>query len=245
MQHSLDITTLIFLALAVFVIWRLRSVLGQKTGFERPPERPSERAANDASARSNNPGTVQPESTGNVIRLPGNSSQPVQDQQQDAKERWKPFAEPGTSLHAGFEEIAAKETGFEPQAFLEGAKSAYETILAAFANGDRNTLKNLLNRDVFEGFEKVIAGREARGETVETTLVAIPQATFETIEVQGRVAQVTVRFLTRMITVTLDREGAVIEGSKDSIDDVTDIWTFVRTLGTRDPTWQLSATGSA
>jgi predicted lipid-binding transport protein (Tim44 family) len=115
-------------------------------------------------------------------------------------------------------------------------------IVTAFAQGDRKTLKNLLSKDVYEGFEKAIAEREKRGEQVETTFVSIDKAEIGGVDVRNRVAQVTVRFLSKLITATRNAEGAVIDGSAEAVVDVTDVWTFARTLGTRDPNWQLVAT---
>jgi len=235
MQDSLDITTIIFLALAVFVIWRLRSVLGQKTGQERPPFDPVRR---EPSAR---PGAVG--ETDNVVRLPGVAPEraPASAAEPDAQ-RWKGITEPGTRVAEGLDAIARLEPGFDAPGFIEGAKMAYEMIVTAFAQGDRKTLKNLLSRDVYEGFERAIGERERRGDKAETTFVSINRAEIENVEVKGRVGQVTVRFLSKLITATRDASGKVIEGDPEAVVDVTDVWTFARPLGTRDPNWQLVAT---
>ncbi len=235
MQDSLDITTIIFLALAVFVIWRLRSVLGQKTGHERPPFDPVSRRE-----PSTRPSPVE---TDNVVRLPGVGPDraPASAPELDAQ-RWKGIAEPGTRVAEGLDAIARHEQGFDAAGFIEGAKMAYEMIVTAFAQGDRKTLKNLLSRDVYEGFDRAIADRERRGDKAETTFVSIDRAEIENVEVKGRVAQVTVRFLSKLITATRDAAGKVIDGDPEAVADVTDVWTFARPLGTRDPNWQLVAT---
>jgi predicted lipid-binding transport protein (Tim44 family) len=119
---------------------------------------------------------------------------------------------------------------------------AYEMIVTAFAQGDRKTLKGLLSRDVYDGFERAIADREKRGEKAETTFVSIDKAEIENVEVKGRIAQVTIRFLSKLITATRAADGTVIDGSPETVVDVTDVWTFARPLGTRDPNWQLVAT---
>jgi predicted lipid-binding transport protein (Tim44 family) len=234
MQDSFDITTLIFIVLAVFVIWRLRSVLGQKTGNEQPPLDPL--ARRDPTVR---PGT--PAEQDNVVRLPGaNGSRPVAEV--PPAERWKDFAEPGTPMAEALTEIARAEPSFDAPDFLEGAKAAYEMIVSAFAQGDRKTLKDLLSRDVYEGFERAITEREQRGEKVETTFVSIDKAEMAGAEVQGKSAQIVVRFHSKLITVTRDAAGVVVDGSADAVVDVTDVWTFARTLGSRDPNWLLVAT---
>jgi len=142
----------------------------------------------------------------------------------------------------GLDEVARVEPGFDARAFVDGAKVAYEMIVTAFAHGDRKALKNLLSRDVFDGFDRAIAERERRGEKAETTFVSIDKAEIAGVEVRNRVAQVTVRFLSKLITATRDAAGKVVDGSPEAVVDVTDIWTFARTLGTRDPNWQLVAT---
>jgi predicted lipid-binding transport protein (Tim44 family) len=235
MQDSLDITTIIFLALAVFVIWRLRSVLGQKTGHERPPF--------DPVSRREPPRAGAAADSDNVVRLPGvgPDRSPASAPELDA-DRWKGIAEPGTSVGEGLDAIARLEPGFDAHGFVEGAKMAYEMIVTAFAQGDRKTLKNLLSKDVYDGFERAIADREKRGDKAETTFVSIDKAEIENVEVKGRVAQVTVRFLSKLITATRDAAGQVIDGDPEAVVDVTDVWTFARPLGTRDPNWQLVAT---
>ncbi|WP_134500811.1 Tim44/TimA family putative adaptor protein [Microvirga pakistanensis] len=238
MQDSFDITTLIFIVLAIFVIWRLRSVLGQKTGSEQPPFDPLSRR--DAPLRPGNPNAAS-EPDHNVVRLPGpNGARPAAEVQ--TTERWKGFAEPGTPMSAALDGIARAESGFDPAGFLEGAKAAYEMIVTAFAMGDRKTLKDLLSREVYEGFERAITEREQRGERVETTFVSIDKAEMAGAEVHGKTAQIVVRFVSQLITVTRDASGTVVDGSPDQVAEVTDVWTFARQLGSRDPNWLLVAT---
>lgn len=243
MQDTLDVTTIIFLALAVFVIWRLRSVLGQKTGREQPPRF-------DPFARREPPPPARTSANekDNVVRLPsptldrGAAPAPETAASAAAPHRWTGIAEPGSRAARGLDDIARIEPAFDANAFLEGARMAYEMIVTAFAQGDRKALKNLLSRDVYEGFERAIGERERKGERAEATFVSIDGAELTGVEVKNRVAQVTVRFLSKLITATRNAKGEVVEGSPDTIVDVTDVWTFARTLGTRDPNWQLVAT---
>ncbi|MGP9820715.1 Tim44/TimA family putative adaptor protein [Salinarimonas sp. NSM] len=229
MQESFDLTTLIFLALAVFVIWRLRSVLGTKTGNEKPPQDPFRRET--SGPRGGRPGAD------NVVRLPnGAAGAPA------SPDRWKSISAPGADVTPGLDEIARQEPAFNGREFLEGAKMAYEMIVTAFAAGDRKTLKDLLSKEVYEGFEAAIADRETRGEKAETTFVAIDKAEVTAAEVKGKTAQITVRIVSELISVTRSSAGDVVEGSADQVVDVTDVWTFARQLGARDPNWQLVAT---
>jgi predicted lipid-binding transport protein (Tim44 family) len=238
MQDSFDVTTIVFLALAVFVIWRLRSVLGQKTGHERPPV--------DPFVRRETPEGSRPAANGadNVVRLPTGGGERLATQPATVpdRDRWAGLAEPGSPMARGLDEIARVEPDFDPRNFVEGAKSAYEMIVTAFAQGDRATLKSLLSKDVYDGFERAISERESRGEKAETTFVSIDKAELAAVENRNNVAQVTVRFVSKLITATRDAAGKVIDGSPETVVDVTDVWTFARTLGSRDPNWLLVAT---
>lgn len=240
MQNSFDMTTLIFLALAVFVAWKLRSVLGQKTGHEQPK---------DPFARRETPPMRPDQAQGadqrdNVIRLPGAANDPVATTG-EAAERWKDLAPPDSPVSAGIEAIVRQESGFDPHAFVAGAKAAYEAIVTAFARGDRKALKGLLAKDVYEGFEQAITEREKRGEKAESNFVSIDKADFTAVEVKGKTAQVTIAFVSQLISVTRDAQGAIVDGSADQVSEVNDIWTFSRQLGSRDPNWLLVATESA
>ncbi|WP_375457063.1 Tim44/TimA family putative adaptor protein [uncultured Methylobacterium sp.] len=236
MQDSFDLTTIIFLALAVFVIWRLRSVLGQKTGAERAPFKPVDRSRTEPQ-----PGRTEGD---NVVRLPGaDRGAPAERGASPAEPRdWRGIAEPGSEVARGLEAVAQAEPGFDPRAFVEGAKGAYEAIMLAFAKGDRKTLKALLSREVGEAFERALIEREKNRQTVETTFVSIDKAEIVAVDLKNRVAQVTVRFLSNLITATRNADGAVVDGSAETVVEVPDVWTFARTLGTRDPNWQLVAT---
>jgi predicted lipid-binding transport protein (Tim44 family) len=238
MQDTFDLTTIIFLALAVVVIWRLRSVLGQKTGAERSPFKPVERSRTEPTA---NRGEGD-----NVVRLPGADRVMQAERMQAAANApardWRGIAEPGSEVARGLEAAVQAEPGFDPRAFLEGAKGAYETIMIAFAKGDRKTLRALLSKEVGEAFERAISERERNKQTLETTFVSIDKAEIVAVEVRNRVAQITVRFISNLITATRDASGAVIDGSAETVVEVPDIWTFARTLGSRDPNWQLVAT---
>jgi predicted lipid-binding transport protein (Tim44 family) len=228
-----DIYTIIFLALAVFIFLRLRSVLGQRTGRERPPYDPY--SARDA---------VRTPSSDKVVALPGRAAatatppaEPVQ-----SADRWKGVAEAGSPAATGLDAIMAQDRNFDVKHFLTGARAAYEMIVMAFAEGDRRNLKNLLSREVYDGFENAIRERESRGETVETRFVSIDKSEVTAAEMRGRTAQITIRFVSQLISATRDRSGAVIEGSPDKVTDVTDVWTFARDLSSRDPNWKLVAT---
>jgi predicted lipid-binding transport protein (Tim44 family) len=231
MRHVFDIYTIIFLALAVFIFLRLRSVLGQRTGRERPPYDPY--SARDP-IRTND----------KVVALPGRTPDTTQKSSEPAEpsERWKGIAEPGSALAAGLDAIVREDKSFDVKSFLGGARAAYEMIVTAYAAGDRRQLKSLLGREVYDGFEAAIREREQRGETVETRFVSIDAADIIGAELRGKTSQVTVRFVSQLVSVTRDRAGSVIDGSPDKVTDVTDVWTFARDITARDPNWKLVAT---
>src|SRR5262245_58410719 len=147
MRDVFDIYTIIFLALAVFIFLRLRSVLGQRTGRERPPFDPY--SPRDA---------VRTPSNENVVTLPGRAADkgPTAVPPGDRPDRWKGIAEPGTALASGLDAIAREDKTFDAADFLTGARAAYEMIVTAYAHGDRRQLKELLAREVYEGFEAAI-----------------------------------------------------------------------------------------
>jgi predicted lipid-binding transport protein (Tim44 family) len=232
-----DIYTIIFLALAVFIFLRLRNVLGQRTGSERPPF--------DRTARNAVPGGTD----NNVVPIPGK----VIDQAPLAPtaevtpptDRWKGLAEPGSALAQGLDAIAARDSSFDPKHFLSGARGAYEMIVLAFANGDRRALRDLLSSEVFDSFETVIRDREKYEQKTETRFVSIDKAELVGAEMRDRMAQLTVRFVSQMISVTRDKAGTIIDGNPDKVADITDVWTFARDSTSRDPNWKLVGTGSA
>jgi predicted lipid-binding transport protein (Tim44 family) len=234
MPDVFDIYTIIFLALAVFIFLRLRSVLGQRTGRERPPYDPY--AAREP---------VRP-ATDNIVALPNRTPEavaPVTSAEPVVPiERWKGVAAPGSAVATGLDAILAAAPEFDANHFLTGARAAYEMIVNAYAEGDRRTLKNLLSRDVYDGFETAITEREKRGDTVESRFVSIDSAEITAAEARGRNVQLTVRFHSSLVSVTRDKDGKVIDGNAEKVTDITDVWTFARDVSSRDPNWKLVAT---
>ena len=230
-----NIWPIIFLTLAVVIFLRLRSVLGRRTGRERPPYDPY--SARDA---------VRSPASEKVVTLP---SRPVEaapraiEVAPQSPERWKGVAETGSPAAAGLDAIVAADSGFDVQHFLTGARAAYEMVVTAFAAGDRRQLRGLLSREVYDGFDGAISEREARGETVESKFVSIDSATVGAAELRNRsTAQITVRFVSKLVSATRDRSGAVIDGNAEKVTEVTDLWTFARDVSSRDPNWKVVAT---
>src|SRR5580704_10380958 len=202
MQDVFDLYTIIFLALAVFIFLRLRSVLGQRTGRERPPYDPY--SARDA---------VRGSAGDKVVALPPRAIEqpppkpPVESA--EPTDRWKGIAPMGSPVAAGLDAIVATDKSFDPRHFLAGARAAYEMIVVAFAQGDRRTLREWLSKDVFDSFDTVIREREGRGDTAETRFVSIDTTEIAGAELRSRTAQVMVRFVSQLVSVTRDKSGNV------------------------------------
>jgi predicted lipid-binding transport protein (Tim44 family) len=241
MSEVFDIYTLLFLVLAVVIFIRLRGVLGRRTGNERPPYDPYTRP-DDKQAQS-------PEGT--VVVLPqGRKGKPQAEKtagpsQEDIDERLERYATKGSPLGKSLTALIKIEPSFDPGQFLEGAKAAYEMVVGAFADGDEKTLKQLLGKDVLDGFMRAIDERESRGETLESTLVGIDKADILESEIKDQQAFVTLKFVSELISVTRDVDGDVIDGDPKKVREVTDIWTFVRDIASRNPNWKLVATETA
>ncbi len=239
MQDSFDMTTIIFALLAAFVVWKLRSVLGTRSGTEKPPTNPF--APRAPGSMRTQLGDSRSDTAGRVITLPG-AAEPVKAPLTDAAERWKPFAEQGSTAWAGLDSIAAADPSFAIKSFIDGAKAAYEMIVTAFAEGKRDVLRNLLVPSVYESFDAALAEREKRGEKITTTFVSIDKVVIDEAYLQGQTAGIKIHFTSQIITATSDQAGKVIDGSLDKVVQVEDIWTFIRDIKSRDPNWKLAAT---
>jgi predicted lipid-binding transport protein (Tim44 family) len=146
------------------------------------------------------------------------------------------------AVEQGVRAIAAADRQFDIGGFLEGAKGAYAMVLEAFWKGDRATLKELCDEDVYASFDAAIAAREDAGETLENSLVRIEDAKIEDAALDGRIARVSVRFVADIAAVTRDKDGAMIGGSLDDAVESRDVWTFSRDVRSADPHWLLDET---
>ncbi|KRB62973.1 calcium-binding protein [Rhizobium sp. Root708] len=229
---SNDFITLFFLVAAVLIFLQLRSVLGRRTGNEKPPR--------DLYTPRDAAGPETPDG-GKVVTLPRRDSA-VEDEDRFAA--IDTFAPAGTPLNDSLREMNKIDASFNPKEFVNGARMAYEMIVTAFADGDRKTLKNLLSREVYDGFDTAISEREARGEKVKSTFVGIEKADIKTVEVKDSEAQITMRIASQLISVTYDKDEKLIDGDAENVADVNDLWTFARDTRSRDPNWKLVATES-
>ncbi|WP_135081302.1 Tim44/TimA family putative adaptor protein [Terasakiella sp. SH-1] len=227
---------LILLALiAIFIFLRLRNVLGSKDGNE------DNRNHRDIFNPDPMDDQRNENANDNVIHLPNSQQEPVQNEQvaEDINE-----IEPVGPVQRALADIMAVDASFDQHGFVDGARVAFEMIITAFAENDRETLKNLLTPDVYSNFESALEARVAAGETLETTLVGVNSLEITDAVLEENVAEVTVRIVSEQVNVTKDSDGEVVDGDSNYIDTITDIWTFERDIASSSPNWFLKATST-
>ncbi len=209
------IDLVLFGMIAAFLVLRLRSILGKRTGFERPappvqqaPLRPAAAPAIDARAEP-----------------------PVQAAGQSVPDG----ASPTGQVLARMREI---DRNFDPARFLAGAEQAFRLIVAGFAAGDRTALRPLLGDETYGAFEQAIAAREKADEKQVSEIKAMQQLSIDAAELKGRTGLVTARIVSDQISYTQDKDGRPLSGA-DAVTEITDLWTFERDLSQQDPTWRL------
>jgi predicted lipid-binding transport protein (Tim44 family) len=214
------IDLVLFGMIAAFLVLRLRSILGRRTGYERPPQ-------------PYQPPTG-PTAQGPVI---DGRAEPVA-----ATTRYA-VPEPVSALGQTLARMQEVDRSFDPAAFLDGAEKAFRIIVTAFAAGDRTTLRSLLSDDTYRAFDQAITAREAAGHQQVSEVQAVPGVSIEAADLTGTVAHISVKFVSDQISLTRDQAGNPVAGT-DAVTEITDMWTFERDLSSRDPTWRLVAARS-
>jgi predicted lipid-binding transport protein (Tim44 family) len=207
---------LVIATVAGVILFRLYSVLGRRTGNERPRD-PI--------------GLGRPRNGGdNVVTLP------------DRTARAETLDKPADPLARELLDIKLADRSFEEAHFLDGAKQAYEMVVTAFAGGDRHTLHSLLNDEVYATFDSVIRDREAKNVKVDFTFIGFREAKIAHAALKKRIAELTVNFTAQYISSTKDAGGKVIDGDPKTVRVVNDVWTFARDVRASDPNWTIVAT---
>lgn len=209
----------LFAAIAAFLALRLYAVLGKRTGHEQALPRPAEERVG-------------------APAMPRTLDMPA-----EVRESGPRAVEQGAE--SGLRALVAADPSFDVGQFVEGAKSAYRMILEAFWKGDRETLTWLVEDQVRDTFFAAIDAREAEGHVVENRLVSIERAGISAIEMDGKIARITMRFDADVAMVTRDAEGHVVSGSMSDAVETHDVWEFSRDLKSGDPNWKLSDTDEA
>ncbi|MGN6158035.1 MAG: Tim44/TimA family putative adaptor protein [Devosia sp.] len=237
MDEFFDIPTVLVIVVAIVVLFRLRSVLGTRTGNERTPLQRAQQNQSQAPKPANDEKPAAVRAT--ALPLP-----PADAERRALKltAEIEQLSHGDEHVKSGLQAIVDADPTFAPKAFLEGAKSAYEMIVTAFATGDRKTLKNLLEKDVYDGFEQAIAAREAKGHKIDFTFVGLPKSEIAAAELDKRDSRVAVQFNAEVVQATRDKDGALVEGNADQVQTIADEWTFARNIKSRDPNWKLVAT---
>lgn len=226
---------------AIFLILRLRAVLGKRTGNERPPARDPFTPPAPPQPPANTPRIGDaPAGNDKVIPLPNGNARPSL--AMNAPGGIRTTVMPNAS--AGVAAVRAADPGFDPMGFASGARAAFTTIVEAFAKGDTGPLRSLLDPQTFTSFESAIRGRNERREKAETTLIGFEASDIAGAEMQGSFAQVTIRFVSEQINVVRNAEGQIADGNPNEVQKVVDLWTFRRDTKSSDPNWLLVKTES-
>ena len=221
-MNSAVIQLIVLAGIALFLVLRLRNVLGTRDGFESN----SQPQANDTPSE----GTYRRD----FEVIEGGVDRDIAD-----------HVETGSATGKALASMKKAEPDFGVTDFLNGARGAYEMILMAFENGDRDILRQFLTDDVYGGFVGVLNAREKEGLTVEAKFIGVRElklagASFDRMSGEG---EVTIKFVGELTSVVRDKSGEITEGNPDEIKRQKDIWTFARIMGSSDPNWQLVATG--
>ena len=219
-MNSPIIQLLVLAGIAIFLILRLRGVLGTREGFEKPPV-----IDPPASRRSKGP---------DLSVIDGGPDRDIIDHVDEGSDAAKALAE-----------MKRIDPSFSVSEFLQGARGAYEMILMAFERGDLSEVKPFLSEEVYDALQGVIADREEKGLTVEAEFVGLSDLGLKNAEFdpETKEGELTVRFTGELTYQVRDRAGDVVEGSSSEIKRQKDVWTFARVMGTNDPNWRLVATG--
>jgi predicted lipid-binding transport protein (Tim44 family) len=240
MNETFDPVTLIMIAAAVVIFFKLRSVLGQKTGHQDPFD-PFERRSDDGQRQSGDDDTAEVDND-NVIQMPGTKGDSASGDEPEEKAIWEGVAKKGSNIVKKLEQIRSLDHSFAPQQFLDGAKAAYEMIVTGFAAGDKKSLKTLLSKDVYSGFASAIDDRKKHGMEMNTQFIGIDHAEIFNAELEGKKALITIRFVSELVSVVKDKSGKIVDGDVTETQNITDVWTFERNMSSRDPNWRLVAT---
>lgn len=216
MADSQLLTIILIASVAGVILYRLYTVLGRRTGHERPPQENYQ---------------LGPRQAENAVGTPPKINHISPDR-------------PSDPVASGLFDINLADRSFDKDQFLKGARAAYEMILTAFASGDRATLKPLLSDEVFAAFDAAIRQRETAGNKAALTLVGFTDVKIIAAALKNSVADITLAFSARLISVTTSADGKVVDGDPAAVQDITDVWSFTRAVRARDPNWVLVATSS-
>jgi predicted lipid-binding transport protein (Tim44 family) len=225
----MDFTTLFFLVVAVIIFFRLRSVLGQRTGNE------------GASLEKKWPSLLKEAKTPEEWPEGISKPLPLAAKFEVSAESRLEGIETDTQANTSLKSIASADAKFNVQDFLKGAKIAYEIIVTAFAKGEREKLRPLLSTEIFNTFDHEIIEREKKGESVDFHFIGITRADITAAQLKQDKAQISMRFSSKLVQAIRNSKGDVIDGDATATTEVSDSWTFERLVSSPDPNWKLVA----
>ena len=226
---------ILFALVAVFIVLRLRSVLGNRDGHEGGYT--DRFKTKDEEEQNSRDPMGRPVEDDNVVELPGMRREEPEAAIDESFGYEGPVA-------TGIKAIRGTDPSFNPKEFIEGSQMAFEMILNAYAAGDLKTLKMLLSSEVYGGFAQAIEERESKDYTLQETLVGVNTAELMEAYLDGRDVTLTVKFVSEQISALMDADGTVIEGDPTKVTTATDFWTFARSTKSRNPNWTLVGTGA-
>ena len=218
MDSSL-IQLLILAGIAIFLILKLKSVLGTRDGFEKPPVPLDE---------------LRPRVKRDFEVIEGGADPDITDHAEEGSETAKALAAMKTA-----------EPSFKVNTFLQGARGAYEMILMAFERGNIDEIRPFLDDEIEAAFTQAINAREEKGLTIESKFIGLKELSLQsaTFDPATKRAEVSVRYVAELTSAVRDKAGEIVEGNPKEIKRQRDVWTYGRTMGSADPNWQLVATG--
>ncbi|WP_438954898.1 Tim44/TimA family putative adaptor protein [Cognatiyoonia sp.] len=219
-MNSSVIQLLVLAGIALFLILRLRNVLGAREGFEKPPIQ-QDRSTSRQTARD-------------FEVIEGGPDPDIVD-----------HVDENSPAAAALAEMKRVDPNFSVSEFLQGARGAYEMILMAFENGDLASIQPYISDDVYEAFDGVVRDREEKGLTIEANFIGVSEMSLKDAEFDSKTneAELTMKFMSELTYQVWDKAGDVIEGNDTDIKRQKDVWIFARVMGTDDPNWRLVATG--
>ncbi len=218
-MNSPMLQLLVLAGIAIFLVLRLRSVLGTREGYERPHETPK---------------GIEDERKRKFDVIEGGPDRDITD-----------HAEEGSDTAKALARMKAREPSFSVSEFLGGARAAYEMILMGFERGDLAEIKPFLSDELYEVFAQFVEEREKKGLKVEAEFVGVRELSIHDADFHDAsgTAEITVKFIGNLTYVVRDNAGEIVEGKEGKIKTQKDIWTFERLMGGDDPNWILVATG--
>ncbi len=218
-----DPLNIVLLIAVLIMFWRLKSMLGQRTGFEKPPLDLTKQFKREKPVAGDEAKPIDPA--------------PITIDEDDRRPVWDGYAKEGTAVASGIQAIADRMPGFTAKTFVQGAEMAYEMVLNAFAKGDKTALKPLLSRDVLDGFVAAIDERTRAGHKRHMEFVGVKHVEIISARLDGNRAELTLRIVGEMVAATIDAQGQTVEGNPKALREVFDTWTFERDVTARNPNW--------